>query len=192
MSANCLRLPILPPLLELNLNWENIDQNPLVAQITQNPPDLTNATSKESKEIWELKQQIKSLTEQVRRLRNSPSPPQTAKYCSHCQTHSHTLKECWRKPARGSCFDCRQHGCWRGNKDCPGKPNQNIWLTQGFTSPTINLLVNKKILKAVIDTGSGYTLITEAALKKLEGTISQRRAVPILQGVTGSPLRILG
>ncbi len=94
--------------------------------ITQNPPDLTNTTSKESKEIWELKQQIKSLTDQVGRLRTSPSPTQPAKYCSHCQTHSHTLRECWRKPARGSCFDCRQHGCWRGNKDCPGKPNQNI------------------------------------------------------------------
>ena len=49
------------------------------------------------------------------------------------------------------------------------------------------------MLRAVVDTGSSYTLITEATVKeKLKGTISQRHNVPILQGVTGTSLRILG
>lgn len=49
------------------------------------------------------------------------------------------------------------------------------------------------MLRAVVDTGSGYTLITEAAVKeKLKGIISQRHNVPILQGVTGTTLRVLG
>lgn len=86
----------------------------------------TNATSSESKDIRELKQQIKSLTEQVGKLGNSPSPPPPTKYCKFCKTNNHTLMECWRKPARGTCFDCRRYGCWRGNTNCPRRPNQSI------------------------------------------------------------------
>ncbi len=68
----------------------------------------------------------------------------------------------------------------------------NYYLTQGYTSPTINLNVNGKILRAVVDTGSGFTLIKEATVTKLGSEINKRRNLPNLQGVTGSPLRILG
>ena len=47
-------------------------------------------------------------------------------------------------------------------------------------------------MRAVVDTGSGYTLIKEAAVARLGGEINKRRTIPHLQGVTGSPLRILG
>ncbi len=47
-------------------------------------------------------------------------------------------------------------------------------------------------MRAVVDTGSCYTLIKETTANKLGSEINKRRALPNLQGVTGSPLRILG
>ncbi len=47
-------------------------------------------------------------------------------------------------------------------------------------------------MRAVIDTDSCYTLIKEATANKIGSEINKRRALPNLQGVTGSPLRILG
>lgn len=82
-----------------------------------------NATSSESSDIDDLKKQIRDLTAQLGKLQ-TPSQPRQGKFCSHCQSNSHSLRECWRKPTRNSCFDCRQYGCWRGNKDCPGRPSR--------------------------------------------------------------------
>ena len=48
------------------------------------------------------------------------------------------------------------------------------------------------MLSALVDTGSGYTLIKESTAKGLDREINTRRIVPSLQGVTGKPLRILG
>ncbi len=47
-------------------------------------------------------------------------------------------------------------------------------------------------MRAVVDTCNCYTLIKETTANKLGSEINQRRALPNLQGVTGSPLRILG
>lgn len=47
-------------------------------------------------------------------------------------------------------------------------------------------------MRAVIDTGSGHTLIKESAANKIGSEINKRRNIPNLQGVTGSPLRITG
>ncbi len=47
-------------------------------------------------------------------------------------------------------------------------------------------------MRAVVDTGSCYTLIKETTTNKMGSEINKRRALPNLQGVTGSPLRILG
>ncbi len=47
-------------------------------------------------------------------------------------------------------------------------------------------------MRAVVDNGGCYTLIKEATVNKPVGEINKRRALPNLQGVTGSPLRILG
>ena len=44
----------------------------------------------------------------------------------------------------------------------------------------------------MIDTGSECTVIRESATKDLGNEINQRCSIPHLQGVTGSPLRILG
>ncbi len=104
----------------------------------------------------EIKAQIKDLPEQIGKLQTSPGQPQKERYSSQCHSCSHNLKECWKKPPRGSCFDCRQYGCWRGNKNCPGKP-KTTYVAQAHTSPTISLAVNNKIMRAVVDTGSCYT-----------------------------------
>ena len=47
-------------------------------------------------------------------------------------------------------------------------------------------------MKALVDTGSNYTLLTEKTTKRIGGVVNTRRNPPRLQGVTGSPLRILG
>ena len=54
------------------------------------------------------------------------------------------------------------------------------------------MVVNNKTRSAVVDTGSSHTLIKEAAVNKLGCEINKRRNIPCLQGVTGSPLRIIG
>ncbi len=47
-------------------------------------------------------------------------------------------------------------------------------------------------MRAVVDTGSCYTLDKEATANKMGSETNKRHALPNLQGVTGSPLRILG
>ena len=55
----------------------------------------------------------------------------------------------------------------------------------------IPLVVNGKVTSALIDTGSHYSIITEEKAKEF-GQINTSRRKPALQGVTGSPLRLLG
>ena len=59
-------------------------------------------------------------------------------------------------------------------------------------SPTITILCNKWLVRALVDTGSGHTLIQESAVAKIGGKINHSRIVPNLRGVTGKPLRVLG
>ncbi len=54
---------------------------------------------RESLEVNEIKQQIKDLTEQIGKLQTSPGQPHMERYCSHCHSCSHNLKECWRRPS---------------------------------------------------------------------------------------------
>ncbi|RUM27881.1 MAG: hypothetical protein DSY42_09270 [Aquifex sp.] len=98
---------------------------PLTEEIVMQP-----TTSKEQKvtpdckdeKDW-LQRQISELREQVKRLtpRETGGQPSPNVYCPHCRSSSHSLRECWSKPSYGACFDCRRQGCWRGNKNCPGK-----------------------------------------------------------------------
>lgn len=53
-------------------------------------------------------------------------------------------------------------------------------------------MVNGRVVQALVDTGSGYTLVHHATALRLGAEINERRTPPKLQGVTGSPLRILG
>ncbi len=98
------------------------DPQPEAHNVSPDELSKSSVTSRESSEVDEIKKQLKDLTEQLGKLQTSPRQPQNERYCSHCRSHTHNLRECWRKPTRGSCFDCRQYGCWRGNKTCPGKP----------------------------------------------------------------------
>ena len=59
-------------------------------------------------------------------------------------------------------------------------------------SPTIQLAVNGKMLSAILNTGSEITLIKKSTVSRLNFDINQKQTVPILVGVTGSPLRLLG
>ena len=47
-------------------------------------------------------------------------------------------------------------------------------------------------MRALVDTGSGHTLIQESALAKISCKINHRKNPPMLKGVTGRNLRILG
>ena len=124
------KLLILPLLVEKNPeNKTTQPKNEISREIhipSPNTLSKPNATSSESSEVDELNRQIKDLAEQVGKLQTTPSQSQTEWYCSYCRSHTHSLRECWRKPARGSCFDCRRYGCWRGNKNCPGKIRESM------------------------------------------------------------------
>ena len=62
----------------------------------------------------------------------------------------------------------------------------------GKKALVINVWINERLRQAIIDTGSSHTLIREKAAKDMNLQFNQNRNVPVLQGVTGSPLRILG
>ena len=49
--------------------------------------------------------------------------PRGGKYCPYCRMHNHTVSECFKKPAPGSCFDCLRMNCKRGQSNCPGRVN---------------------------------------------------------------------
>ncbi len=71
------------------------------------------------------------------------------------------------------------------------RPLRQAYLTNtGHTSPVISL--NNKTLRAVVDRGSGHTLILESAAENLGAEINTTRNIPGLQGVTGTPLRVIG
>ncbi len=84
------------------------------------------AKPSEQSELEQLRKQIKELTEQVGKLQPSGPPSRSGKYCAYCQTTTHNLRECWRKPSRGRCFDCKREGCWRGKRECTGPSSSQI------------------------------------------------------------------
>ena len=45
---------------------------------------------------------------------------------------------------------------------------------------------------ALVDLGSGFTLVKKTLALKLKGEINSRRATPCLTGIGGTPLKILG
>ena len=77
-----------------------------------------------SSELEELRESIQQLKAQVapgRRETSRYHDPQPRGYCEYCRSNTHQLRECWRKPPRGHCFDCRRPGCYRGEKNCPAR-----------------------------------------------------------------------
>ena len=177
---------------------------------------LTTATtpspeSENKSEIEDLKEQVKALTTQLSQLKSTNSPSQYHQYqsftpsgrsqsfrkpklfCPYCRSHTHNLRECASAPRDGSCFDCRRVNWRRGNRNCPGKANQdNSLIAQASTYPITQLSVNNKLLSALVDTGSSYTLMKESTRCKLGSELHQKKNFSCLQGVTGTPIRILG
>ncbi|KAK4324227.1 hypothetical protein Pmani_005067 [Petrolisthes manimaculis] len=79
-----------------------------------------SVSTKSEDSLAELRDKLDKLQQQVRQPfapRSGPTPP---KYCAFCQTETYFLKDCWRKPPRGHCFECLRFGCRRGNPTCPG------------------------------------------------------------------------
>ena len=75
-------------------------------------------------EVEELKESVKQLKLQMASGRHEESGRQDTParvYCEYCRSDTHQLRECWRKPPRGCCFDCRRPGCYRGERDCPAR-----------------------------------------------------------------------
>ncbi len=69
----------------------------------------------ESNEVESLKFLINELEELVKRqqsTRETRRSPASNIYCPHCKSASHTLRECWRNPPPGACYDCRGYSCW--------------------------------------------------------------------------------
>ncbi len=110
-----------------------------------NSPDHPTPSHLET--VRKLEEKVKTLTTQLERLqtpstktgpqpllqpRTSPSsslsrpqlPP--SQYCPYCRNNSHNLRECWRAPKNGACFDCGRQQCRRGNPSCPAKTQNNI------------------------------------------------------------------
>lgn len=77
-----------------------------------NPTKFEDTLSKITAKLNQL-QQLMNQTSVTR----TPSP---CKFCAFCQTEAHFLRDCWRKPEKGHCFDCLKFGSKWGNPTCPG------------------------------------------------------------------------
>lgn len=78
-----------------------------------NPTKVEEALSKITANLDQLEQRMNRNT-----ITRTPSP---RKFCAFCQTDTLFMRECWRKPEKGHCFDCLKYGCKRGNPNCPRK-----------------------------------------------------------------------
>ncbi len=144
----------------------------------------------ESNEVESLKRQVNELAEQVKRLqstRETRQSPASNIYCPHCKSTSHTLRECWRKPPPVMTVGDMVVG------EAKRTAQERQVLVDDYQEDTPHLpSMLLLILGAIVDTGSGYTLIRESAAKRMGSEINKRHNTPSLQGVTGSPLRVLG
>lgn len=75
-----------------------------------------------------LESSLSELTEKVDKLqkvvRRTPDPKVNGGgewACQYCRSNDHLLRECWRKPPWGHCFNCRRFGCMRGRLSCLGR-----------------------------------------------------------------------
>lgn len=84
----------------------------------QSDPSTSIKPKDDLSEITAKLDQLQKQISQSSALRTRSSP---RKFCAFCQTESHFLKDCWRKPEKGRCFDCLRYGCRRGIPTCPGK-----------------------------------------------------------------------
>lgn len=98
--------------------------SPLSRSGSQNSVNSQTTTSKSTKSedsLAEITAKLDQLQKQISRAPASKTLVPPRKFCAFCQTETHFLKDCWRKPERGHCFDCLKFGCRRGSPACPGK-----------------------------------------------------------------------
>ena len=91
-------------------------------ELKQVDRENTGATRDEVEELRKQIRELKANLSQTRQERGSRRVTSANnKYCAYCQTTTHNLIDCWRKPPPGHCFACRKPGCRRGDRRCPGR-----------------------------------------------------------------------
>lgn len=85
------------------------------------PKSAMSTSTDSDNKLSELTARLDQLQRQMYQSSVARAPSAPRKFCAFCQTDTHFLRDCWRKPERGQCFDCLRHGCHRGNPSCPGK-----------------------------------------------------------------------
>ncbi len=85
------------------------------------PPSPVSTVSQE--EIEDLRKQVRELKASLSTRRPPMTKPPVKYNCPYCQKSNHSLRECWRAPPPGHCFDCRRPNCRRGSANCPGRSN---------------------------------------------------------------------
>ena len=129
---------------------------------TNQAPVTSNETETGVQPVNPILAEVKDLAKRVDRLvRSKDQRP----WCYNCRRNTHNTRDCWSAS---------------GNR---------VRHTRGNMSPTISLVVNGRQCRALIDTGSSHTVIRESAAHKLQCVLNHRRNVPLLKGITGSPLR---
>lgn len=91
------------------------------SQSSVRPKSVMSTSTDSDNKLSELTARLDQLQRQMYQSSVARVPSAPRKFCAFCQTDTHFLRDCWRKPERGHCFDCLRHGCHRGNPSCPGK-----------------------------------------------------------------------
>ncbi len=154
----------------------------------ESPPPIQGPPPKEKTELELLRDQMKALTEKMERLGSKPKPTTD---CAYCKSNSHFLREYFKRPHSGSCFDCRRPSCRRRDPICPEKQTRQSWGSAGNTLPIIAVAVNGHVLQRV-DTSSSCTLLRHSTAVRVNWEIEERRTLLDVKGVTGTPHRVLG
>ena len=87
--------------------------------------EMTTSTKSEDS-LSKITARLDHLQKQISQSSASGVPSSPRKFCAFCQTETHFLRDCWRKPEKGHCFDCLRYGCRRGNPSCPGKAARSL------------------------------------------------------------------
>lgn len=84
----------------------------------------TSTSTKSENSLSEITARLDKLQKHISRSSASRTLSSPRKFCAFCQTETHFLRDCWRKPGKGHCFDCLRYGCRRGDPTCPGKASR--------------------------------------------------------------------
>ena len=109
-------------------------------------PDLSTPT-KPKDDLAEITAKLDQLQKQISQSSASRTSSSSRKFCAFCQTESHFLKDYWRKPEKGHCFDCLRYGCRWGNPSCPGKAARTPFTQPNNVGKTIPSPANQSSVR---------------------------------------------